>query len=55
MGTGTIMAGWLWSAPTQTRTDATWVHDWTAFALGLAVTGHIYFALRYRRGDATRL
>jgi formate dehydrogenase subunit gamma len=55
MGTGTVMAGWLWSAPTQTRTDATWVHDWTAFALTLAVAGHVFFALRYRRGDATRL
>lgn len=54
LGTGTVMAGWLWSAPTQTRTDATWVHDWTAFALTLAVAGHVYFALRYRRGDATR-
>jgi formate dehydrogenase subunit gamma len=54
VGTGTIMAGWLWSAPTQTRTDATWVHDWTAFALTLAVAGHVYFAVRYRRGDASR-
>lgn len=53
LGTGTVMAGWLWPAPTQTRTDATWVHDWTAFALTLAVIGHVYFALRYRRGDST--
>jgi formate dehydrogenase subunit gamma len=55
LGTGTVMAGWLWSAPTQTRTDATWVHDWAAFALTAAVAGHVYFALRYRRGDATEL
>lgn len=55
LGTGAVMAGWFWSAPTQTRTDATWVHDWTAFALGLAVVGHVWFALRYRRGDATTL
>jgi formate dehydrogenase subunit gamma len=52
IGTGTVMAGWWWSWPTATRTDATWVHDWTAFALTLAVVGHIAFALRYGRGDA---
>lgn len=52
LGTGTVMAGWVLSWPTQARTDATWVHDWTAFALVLAVVGHIGFALRYRRGDA---
>jgi len=53
LGTGTIMSGWLWSWPTSTRTDATWVHDWTAFALTLAVVGHIAFALRYGSGDST--
>jgi formate dehydrogenase subunit gamma len=53
LGTGTVMAGWLWSFPTSTRTDATWVHDWTAFALTLAVAGHVSFALRYGRGDAS--
>ncbi len=53
LGTGTVMAGWLWSWPTSARTDATWVHDWTAFALTAAVVGHIVFALRYRRGDAS--
>lgn len=53
VGTGTIMGGLLWSWPTSTRTDATWVHDWTAFALTLAVVGHIVFALRYGRGDST--
>ena len=51
IGTGMIMTGWFWSWPTSTRTDATWVHDWTAFALTLAVVGHIAFALRYGRGD----
>ncbi|MEO8106899.1 MAG: cytochrome b/b6 domain-containing protein [Actinomycetes bacterium] len=53
IGTGTIMTGWWWSWPTSTRTDATWVHDWTAFALTLAVVGHIVFALRYGRGDGS--
>jgi formate dehydrogenase subunit gamma len=53
LGTGTVMAGWLMSFPTQTRTDATWVHDWAAFALTLAVIGHVYFWLRYRRGDSS--
>jgi formate dehydrogenase subunit gamma len=53
LGTGAVMAGWLWSWPTSARTDATWVHDWTAFALTVAVVGHIGFALRYRRGDAS--
>ena len=41
LGTGTVMAGWLWSWPTTARTDATWVHDWTAFALTAAVVGHV--------------
>jgi len=54
LGTGTVMGGWLWSWPTSARTDATWVHDWTAFALTLAVIGHVVFALRYGRGDASR-
>lgn len=53
VGTGTIMGGLLWSWPTATRTDATWVHDWTAFALTLAVVGHVAFALRYGSGDST--
>jgi formate dehydrogenase subunit gamma len=53
MGTGTVMAGWLAAWPTQLRTDATWVHDWVAFGLTAAVIGHVFFALRYRRGDAT--
>lgn len=53
LGTGTVMAGWLTSWPTQTRTDATWVHDWVAFALTLAVVGHVCFWLKYRRGDSS--
>jgi formate dehydrogenase subunit gamma len=52
-GTGLIMGSLLWSWPTQYRTGATWVHDWTAFGLTAAVVGHIYFAWRYRRGDAS--
>jgi hypothetical protein len=28
------------------------VHDWAAFGLTIAVIGHIFFALKYRRGDA---
>jgi formate dehydrogenase subunit gamma len=52
LGTGTVMAGWLWSWPTEVRTDATWVHDWVAFGLTLTVVGHVYFVVRYRRGDA---
>lgn len=54
LGTGTVMGGWLWSWPTAARTDATWVHDWTAFALTAAVIGHVVFALRYGRGDSSR-
>ena len=52
-GTGLIMGSLLWSWPTRYRTGATWVHDWTAFAVTIAVVGHVYFAWRYRRGDAS--
>ena len=52
-GTGLIMGSLLWSWPTKYRTGATWVHDWTAFAITVAVVGHVYFAWRYRRGDAS--
>ena len=31
--------------PLSWRTGATFVHDWTALALGLAVTGHVWLAL----------
>ncbi|HVQ87383.1 MAG TPA: cytochrome b/b6 domain-containing protein [Actinomycetes bacterium] len=50
-GTGLIMGSILWSWPTKYRTGATWVHDWTAFAVTVAVVGHVYYALRYQRGD----
>jgi formate dehydrogenase subunit gamma len=52
-GTGLIMGSLLWSWPTQYRTGATWVHDWTAFAVTAAVVGHVYYAWRYRRGDSS--
>ena len=52
-GTGLIMGSLLWSWPTKYRTGATWVHDWTAFAVTVAVVGHLYFAWRYRRGDVS--
>jgi len=31
--------------PLAWRTGATFVHDWTALALGLAITGHVWLAL----------
>ncbi len=31
--------------PLAWRTGATFVHDWTALALGLAVTGHVWLAM----------
>lgn len=34
--------------PLPWRTGATFVHDWTALALGLAVTGHIWLAVADR-------
>ena len=33
-------------APLSWRTGATWVHDWSALAVGLLVLGHVGFALR---------
>lgn len=47
-GTGMVM---FWSSffPDSIRTGATFVHDWTAFALGLLVLGHIWMAFN----DAT--
>jgi formate dehydrogenase subunit gamma len=52
-GTGLVMGSVLASWPTDYRTGATWVHDWTAFGLTIAVIGHVYFALKYRTGDAS--
>jgi formate dehydrogenase subunit gamma len=31
--------------PLAWRTGATFIHDWTALALGLAITGHVYLAV----------
>ena len=31
--------------PLAWRTGATFIHDWTALALGLAITGHVWLAL----------
>ena len=53
LGTGIIMGSLLWSWPDDLRTGATFVHDWTAFGLTLAVVGHVYFARRYGQGDAS--
>ena len=33
-------------SPTTWRTGATFVHDWFAFGIWIAVLGHIYFAIR---------
>jgi formate dehydrogenase subunit gamma len=41
--TGSIMK-WFEPFPNAWRTGATFVHDWTAFALGLAIIGHIWLA-----------
>jgi formate dehydrogenase subunit gamma len=45
LGTGIIMK---WNAPfsDDLRTGATFVHDWFAIGVGLAVIGHIAFAVR---------
>jgi cytochrome b subunit of formate dehydrogenase len=52
LGTGTVMGSLLGAWPDRARTGATLVHDWTAFALVVAVAGHLWFVSRYRRGDA---
>jgi formate dehydrogenase subunit gamma len=31
--------------PLAWRTGATFIHDWTALALGLAITGHVWLAV----------
>jgi formate dehydrogenase subunit gamma len=53
LGTGVVMAGLVVNAPDDLRTGATFVHDWAAFGLTVAVVGHLYFVRRYGRGDAT--
>jgi len=52
LGTGAIMGSLVGAWPDDLRTGATFVHDWTAFGLTAAVAGHVWFAVRYRRGDA---
>jgi formate dehydrogenase subunit gamma len=49
LGTGSIMH-WFEPFPIDWRTGATFVHDWFALGIWMAVLGHIFFALR--DGDA---
>jgi formate dehydrogenase subunit gamma len=49
LGTGSIMH-WFEPFPIDWRTGATFVHDWFALGIWVAVLGHIMFALR--DGDA---
>ena len=49
LGTGAIMK-WFDLFPLDWRTGATFVHDWFALGIWIAVLGHIAFALR--DGDA---
>ena len=49
LATGSIMH-WFDAFPLDWRTGATFVHDWFALGIWLAVIGHIVFALR--DGDA---
>jgi len=53
LGTGVVMGSLLWSWPDDLRTGATFVHDWMALGLTVAVLGHVYFVRRYGHGDAT--
>jgi formate dehydrogenase subunit gamma len=43
LGTGLVMRFFA-PFPLEWRTGATFVHDWTAFGLGLAVAGHVWLA-----------
>ena len=45
LGTG-IMMKWFESFPLSWRTGATFVHDWVALGVWIAVIGHIVFAMR---------
>jgi formate dehydrogenase subunit gamma len=45
LGTGSIMK-WFEPFPISLRTGATFVHDWVALGIWLAVIGHVMFALR---------
>ena len=49
LATGSIMH-WFDPFPLDWRTGATFVHDWFALGIWVAVLGHIFFALR--DGDA---
>src|SRR5215212_8625292 len=49
LGTGSVMK-WFDAFPLDWRTGATFVHDWFALGVWVAVLGHIVFALR--DGDA---
>jgi formate dehydrogenase subunit gamma len=51
LATGSVMH-WFSLFPLDWRTGATFVHDWTAFAIGLVVIGHLRMALGDR--DALR-
>ena len=56
LGTGSIMK-WFEPFPLDWRTGATFVHDWFALGIWIAVVGHILFALRdpdALGGDAAR-
>ena len=55
LGTGALMY-WTGLVRLTWRSGATFVHDWTALALGLLVVGHLVYALRdpeARRGMRT--
>jgi formate dehydrogenase subunit gamma len=45
LGTGAIMK-WFNAFPLSWRTGATFVHDWVALGVWLAVSGHVLFAFR---------
>jgi formate dehydrogenase subunit gamma len=45
LGTGAIMK-WFDAFPLSWRTGATFVHDWVALGVWLAVSGHVLFAFR---------
>jgi formate dehydrogenase subunit gamma len=47
LGTGSIMK-WFEPFPLSWRTGATFVHDWVALGVWLAVSAHVLFALRDR-------
>jgi formate dehydrogenase subunit gamma len=55
IGTGLLL--WFpWLSPLGWRTGATFVHDWLALVIGVAIAGHVYFAAKdpeARRGLRT--